>query len=181
MCRPRKDIVKVTFTGKRLTGIGDDIPATCIVRNEVNGWRRSDQVVRTTPGTAPDRPGVAYMPRPFPPGAWTVTGVYSMSKDSVFWPYFIDTDAHQVLSVWETNADGTYGRPTRETFEGVGYGIHHARYNDRRGLVRSNTTLGCINILDPTDAERLAQDIKAIRSRGTDVVFLIPSWSTWEV
>lgn len=177
-------MVGITFTGKEIRGLGDPIPATCIVRNEVNGWRKRDQIVRTTRGTAPWAPGVAYQPRPFPPGTWRVNGVYKMAQDSVFWPYFINTEAVQTLNQWSTRfnaelARTEYHKRLDVEFEGLGYGIHHARYNNGTGLVRSRTTLGCINITDPADVVRLAEQLKDIRYHE-DVVIIIPPWEHWE-
>jgi len=61
---------------KRDTGVAtvdgrENFRITCVVRNELNGWRllhNPGDVVFTV--TKDGRTGDAYMPRPFPKGLW---------------------------------------------------------------------------------------------------------------
>ena len=55
------------FTGKSIVAFGRMIPATCVVRNDLNGWRRPNQVLREKDGRIqPD--GTPYQPRHSHPG-----------------------------------------------------------------------------------------------------------------
>lgn len=112
---------------------------SCIVRNELNGRRgRKDPVVRTENADGSD--GVPYFPRPFPPGLWRVTGV--LPKDDPYLaPYFISTDAHQLVERW-TEVAGHYGESTGEIVEDYGYGLHCST---------SISTLGCGRITMRSD------------------------------
>ena len=169
-------VMILRFTGHELTGAGAAIPATCVVRNEDNGWRHADQIVRTSGQTVPH--GMPYQPRAFPPGRWDITRVVDMGDDTAYWPVFIDTSAVQELPVWKLKQD-MYVRPTTKVFTGRGYGIHHARYHKSGLMVRSNTTLGCINILDPDDARRLADEIREAMGLRQAVCIEVPPWEEW--
>lgn len=168
----------IRFTGRSLLGWGVEIDATCIVRNEENGYRKPGQVVRTMGSTTPH--GLAYQPRPFPAGTWSVTDIVDMSMDTVYWPRWIATDAHQELTVWDVDEQGRYLAPTDDTVIGKGYGLHHARYWKGTELVPSGSTLGCINILDPADAEWLATEIRAAVGNRLHVCLYVPPWDEWE-
>jgi len=171
----------IRFTGRKLTGMGVAIPATCIVRNELNGSRHANEIVRTRGQTLPN--DVPYQPRPFPPGQHDITRILDCAEDGEdadFWPVFIDTDATQELPVWKLK-DELYVHPTTKIFMGRGYGIHHARYRKGGLMVRSNTTLGCINITDPDDAQRLAVEIREAMGMRQRVCIEIPPWQDWEV
>jgi len=175
--REAQNMRTMHFTGTTLKAFGREIPATCVVRHEINGWRRPGQVVKTRGQTVPH--GLAYYPRPFPPGAWEVTRVEDMGARSPFWPVFIDTNATQRLTVWDLDENGHYKSATNRQITGRGYAIHHARYRKGDELVPSNTTLGCINILDPTDASWLAEEICVAFGFKYSVWLHVPAWSEW--
>lgn len=168
----------IRFTGSRIVAWGREIDATCIVRNEVNGWRQPWQVVRTMGSTRPH--GLAYQPRRFPAGTHEITRVLDASPESVYWPYFVDTDATQELHAWELDIQGMYVKPMSQTFTARGYGIHHARYHKNKRLVPSNTTLGCINIIDPEDAEWFGEQIREALGHRLHVLLDVLRWESWE-
>jgi hypothetical protein len=111
------------------------IPISCIVRNEINGWRKADEIVYTKPGNMP------YQPRTFPKGIWTVEWPIAKSKDSYMWPYFIPTNAFLIVPVWEIR-DGQYVKQTLQLVRDEEYGLHFCQ--------NSGTTAGCgkIEVLD---------------------------------
>lgn len=169
----------ITFTGRELTGMGKAIPTNCVVRNERNGYRHADEIVRTMGQTTPH--GIPYQPRQFPPGRWEITRVADCAadgEDAAYWPVWIDTSAVQELLEWKLK-DGLYYRATSRAFIGRGYGIHHARYSKAGLMVRSNTTLGCLNVLDPDDMFRLAMEIREAMSMQQGVFVDVPDWEDW--
>jgi hypothetical protein len=173
-----KTVQLIRFTGKRLIAWGEELDATCIVRNEVNGWREPWQVVYTMGSTRPHH--LPYQPRPFPPGTHDITDIADMPLDSVYWPTWIGTDATQELTEWELDDEDMYRRPKRYTIIGQGYGLHHARYKKGRQLKASTTTLGCINILSPDDAKWLGQQIREAMAYKLSVFLDVPEWEEWE-
>ena len=168
----------IQFTGRALLWRGHEFPATCVVRNEVNRQRQPWQVVYTMGSTKPH--GVAYYPRPFPSGSWEITNIADMGDDTVYWPTWIGTEATQELEVWSVDIRGFYERPTGEFITGRGYGIHHARYHKGSRLVPSNTTLGCINVLSPSDARELGEEIREARGYRQHVILDVPKWEDWD-
>jgi hypothetical protein len=119
------------------------------VRSMKAGTRKSYEVVRSIPDKKP------YDPRPFPEGLWHIAGV-EWQKDRGFdkWTYGpvkIRTDAWQLVNVWELDADGDYLRETSKTVQDYGYLLHNSV---------SVTTLGCIRIATPYEAELLGKVIE---------------------
>lgn len=170
-------MITISFTGQELHALGRKIPATCIVRNELNGWRHANQVIRTSGGTIPH--GLPYMPRPFPPGLWEITRVLDCERETEFWPVFLGTNAWQALPVWDLS-DGLYKHATGKTFAARGYGIHHARWCNKQGImVKSNTTIGCINVLDPADAQWLGGEVHDSIGMRQRVFIDVPQWDKW--
>ena len=170
----------IRFTGQELIGFERTMPATCSVRNHENGRRKPEEVVKTMGQTRPW--GKAYQPAPFPPGRWEVTRVAWVEKDGddgAYWPCFIDTDAWQELTVWDLDDRGRYLVPSDETIIGKGYGTHHARYLFRGAWTRSNTTLGCINVLSPEHAQWLGEEIHAAAGFRQKVYLDVPPWEEW--
>ncbi len=167
----------IQFTGRELLAFGRSLAASCIVRNELNKWRKSDQVVITLGQTTPH--GLPYYPRQFPPGEHQITRVADCAKDgddAAYWPVFMDTDATQMVRIWSLDDDGNYYGPTYRWIRGWGYGIHHARYSKAGQMVTSKTTLGCINILSSDDAQWLGQEVREATGR---VYIDIPPWNKW--
>jgi hypothetical protein len=162
----------MTFTGKEIHAFGREIPATCIVRNELNGWRKPHQIIRTTGTTHPH--GLAYYPRPFPAGEWDIMAPIPVDDGSQYWPYFIPTTATAELEAWDIK-DGKYDKPSGRTFVGRGYGLHHARFRRDGEMVFSTTTFGCINILNPQDVLFL---VDKLRDAGP-VKLTVPPWEQW--
>ena len=173
-----KTELAMRFTGKAILALDRVIPATCIVRNELNGWRQADQIVRTHGSTVPH--GIPYQPRPFPPGQWNITNVSDMDADTEFWPRWIGTEAYQTLDAWILDDRGRYLCPYDFTIVGRGYGLHHARYRKDDVMVPSNTTLGCINILKPDDSKWLAMKVREFLGYRLPVFIDVPEWNEWE-
>jgi hypothetical protein len=173
--------MEILFTGSELVLFGEKYPATCKVRTLENGQRKPDQVVKTMGSTVPH--GVPYDPAPFPPGEWKVTRVVWIpdrdGSDGAYWPVFIDTDATQELTVWELDDRGRYLVPTDETITGKGYGAHHARWMPEYDWKPSSTTLGCINILSPYDAQFIAEEIDAAMGYRQEIKLIVPPWEDW--
>jgi len=137
-----------------------DIAADCIVRNEVNGWRRKHdpkEVVRAMTHDPYRKPPI--IPRPFPFGEWNV---YSPRprRDKYLAPYFIPTDAEQFLPIWALDEDGGYDHATAKKVLDIGYGLHFST---------STTTVGCIRIWEEADLLWLVQHIKEQLSCGEKV------------
>lgn len=165
------------FTGTKILAFGRAIPASCVVRNEENHWRKDDQVVVTMGQTVPH--GLPYQPRQFPPGEWEITRVADCAKDgeeAAYWPVFMDTDATQMVRIWELDDEQHYYGPLYRWVPGKGYGIHHARYSKAGQMVASNTTLGCINIASSDDARWLGDKVREATGR---VYIDIPPWNKW--
>jgi hypothetical protein len=139
------DILK----GKLITP-NNTLDISCIVRNELNKWRKSREIVYSMPDHAP------VQPRMFPKGIWTL-GWPEARTDPYLEPYFIPTDAWQFLPVWELDADRCYKKVTTMKVKDKGYGLHTST---------SNTTQGCIKIITMTDLLWLVQYIKIQQSQG---------------
>jgi len=144
---------------KTLMTVGDRaIKCSCIVRNEVNGWRKSNEVVLSEPS-----PGSPYMPRVFPSGSWNV-GMPSReaSTPSYIMYWWIPTDAWQLLPVWTTKEQESheeYVEATGQNIRDSGYGLHCSS---------SPTTLGCIRIGEAIGAgeEQASVDSKMAAARA---------------
>ncbi len=117
-------------------------PISCVVRNELNGWRKKDQVIYSIPDNKP------VYPRPFPKGSWKIYGV-EYTKDTIFAPVKIKTDAFQMLPVWELDENGHYKRKTEEITKDTCYWMHYSK--------DFKTTLGCIRLNSPNDALKIAE------------------------
>ena len=129
---------------------GKYIEASCIVRNELNGWRKKHdptQVVRAMCEDPYEKPPV--MPRPFPRGTWDVYMPLRRTNPYLA-PFFIPTSAEQYVEVWALDPEGGYDRPTGEKVLDLGYGIHFST---------SNTTVGCIKVHKEEDLIWLADTI----------------------
>jgi hypothetical protein len=137
---------------------------TSDVRNELNGKRRlhdKQEVVNIV--TAEGKYGEAYMPRPFPRGVWKITAVEE-SRNPVFAPYKIKTNAHQTVDVWTLDANGGYDKKSGKSAEDYGYYLHWSEF--------SRTTLGCGRVGNDTSYQviLLVELIKAAWNEKTAVL-----------
>ena len=134
----------ITVNKKRTSLTIDDkeIACSCVVRNELNGWRKSSQIVYTMPS------GIAYMPRTFPHGIWNVSQPVRRT-DEFKAPYYIPTDAWQFVDEWIVE-DNAYVKPSGRKIKDYAYGLHYST---------SGTTLGCIKILEVDELVRLVEII----------------------
>ncbi|MDR3019885.1 MAG: hypothetical protein LBU66_03160 [Treponema sp.] len=128
---------------------------TCRVRTVKNGDRKKSEVICTIPQ------GYPYDPMTFPKGSWKVTGV-EWQKDykfdySVYGPVKIRTDAWQWAKIWELDEKGCYLKERGDEIQDYGYLLHYST---------SSTTLGCIRIASPQDAESIARLIEDSLKRG---------------
>ena len=138
-------VVKVDLSDKTLTVDNKKFFISCVVRNELNGWRKKSQVVKSIPK---DRP---IYPRPFPKGAWKISGV-EYSDDPVYAPVKIKTNAFKMLPIWKLDDKCNYESKTAEYTRDEAYWLHYAD--------GSTTTLGCIRLNSPADAIALAKIIE---------------------
>jgi len=123
---------------------GDDglkIAVTNYVR--VRNKENPEEVVMSIPGRVP------YMPLGFPAGVWKV-GKPIAKTNPYLAPYFIPTDAWQMVTEWTLEPDGSYGEPTAKKVRDEGYGIHFST---------SSTTLGCLKVVNKSDLLILAKMI----------------------
>lgn len=129
------------------------VTCLCSVRNELNKQRALTEACVFTE-TKNGSKGVAYMPRPFPKGSWTVLTILPKT-DPYMAPWFIATDAHQLVDEW-TMLNGHYEYNTGFQVEDYGYGLHNST---------SSNTLGCGKIVGLAS---LLDLIKAIRTCHND-------------
>lgn len=125
--------MKATFTyGTGTLVFTDDegallrsISAFSRVRNELNGGRplpfKPDDVEHSE--TEDGSQGLPVMPRDFPRGSWTITGIEATNE---MWlkPWKLITDAHQELDVYKLDAGGCYAGKSGQKVEDYGYRIH---------------------------------------------------------
>lgn len=130
--------------------------ATCKVRNELNGWRKKDQVVKTYPLGGGREP---YYPRKFPTGFWKIK-TPEWTKDPEYKPVKIPTDAFRRVPLWETDRHG-YKKLSDEHQTDAFYHLHFAQ--------GSSTTLGCIRLNSAEDAAKIAKQIESEMNNGNEV------------
>ncbi len=124
-------------------------PASCKVRNELNGRRKKNEVKYTYPIIGKPKP---YYPRQFPSGIFEITGI-EYTNDAEYAPVKIKTTATRKVFTWDLDRDGNYWKPTGQIQEDSCYWLHYTG---------SSTTLGCIRISDIHDALSLAHIIEPI-------------------
>ena len=126
-----------------LSNVIKDIPADCVVRNELNGRRPLHDPTQIIYAITHD-PKHKYpvMPRTFPRGTWGVFKPLPRPDDEYLSPFFIPTEAEQYLNVWELDEEGGYDHVTDERVLDLGYGVHFST---------SRTTVGCIRIYSEED------------------------------
>lgn len=135
------------FHDENLLFVGDkEYKATCPVRNELNGERRTG-LPKTFPADGSERK--EYQPRKFPTGWWKVKPPI-WTNESDYAPVKIPTDAtRRVLT-----KDGTI---QVDAF----YHLHYAG--------NSLTTLGCIRLNSAEEAAEIAKTIEAEQKKGNEV------------
>lgn len=137
-----------------MEAFGRAIKCSCWVRNLENGQRRKTEIVYSIPTAKP------YSPQVFPTGLWEI-GEIEPKTDEYLAPYFINTDAFQMVRVWEV-ADGRYVKPTDIWVKDKEYGIHFST---------SPTTLGCIKIMEEPDLVWLVEKIQE-SSKNSEKIFI---------
>jgi hypothetical protein len=131
--------------------------ATCKVRNELNGLRKKNQVVKTYP--LGDYKREPYYPRKFPTGLWVVKNPI-WTDDPDYSPVKIPTDAFRRVLTWHTD-DGYYSKIDERHQTDSFYHLHYAK--------NSSTTLGCIRIGSEQDAIDIAEKVSESILAGEDV------------
>jgi len=132
------------------------IPCSCNVRNELNGLRGMHEITRTMPNGKP------YMPRIFPIGTWKV-GMPIPKYSAEMAPYFIPTNAFQVVPIWNTML-GSYTSMSDEMDKDEAYGLHFSEYKN---------TLGCIKIRNTVDLIELVHVIQDCFKRKDEVYVIV--------
>jgi hypothetical protein len=133
---------------------------SCNVRTLKDGARSMEKkdVAKSIPDNLP------YDPRPFPKGLWNVVGVEWQKEKgfdyNTYGPVKIRTDAWQWANAWELDKAGNYFRETGKKVKDAGYLLHYSK---------SGTTLGCIRLASPEDAEKIARVIERVLSLGGEV------------
>lgn len=138
---------------------GNRIDCSCNVRNLENGHRRNDEVVFSI--RKDGSMGVPYSPQLFPVGLWKV-GRPQVEIDPYMRPFFIPTDAHQLVERWHIAERDkmVYVAGTGEMVDDWAYGLHNST---------SPTTLGCIRVTLFYELRRLVDDINKALDDGSDV------------
>ena len=137
--------MKVIFTWREIiilnsiTEVGR-YSATCRVRNELNGQRKSNQVIYTV-----NKKPKPYYPRQFPSGIHIITEIEWVKKGTKryaqFGPVIIKTDAIREIFTWDLDREGKYWKPTGKTQIDTGYYIHHThKYSTTHGCIRGGNT-----------------------------------------
>jgi hypothetical protein len=129
--------------------------ATCLVRNELNGWRGSDEIVKTWPLNRIRSP---YYPRKFPTGLWEVKRP-EWTDNPEYYPVKIPTNAVRKVLTWSTE-NGKY-EAVKGTQDDSFYHLHYAS--------NSSTTLGCIRLDSAEDAVEIANTVIDSLNKSEDV------------
>jgi len=137
--------MKVIFTWKELIIMNGcteiaRYPASCKVRNELNGQRKKDQVIYTV-----NKKPKPYYPRQFPSGIHKITEIEWVKKGTKryeqFGPVIIKTDATRQIFTWDIDREKNYRKPTGEIQIDTGYYIHHThKYKTTYGCIRGGNT-----------------------------------------
>ncbi len=149
--------MQITWSKRDGFLVADDrsIPCWSKVRNELNELRpRRGEADLFCITRADGSKGPPSMPRSFPIGNWTITGLIphpDREHDGYLYPCYIATDAHQVLDVWELDARGFYRGKSGVQEEDYFYGLHFST---------SDWTQGCIRIKDESDLRWLIANVK---------------------
>jgi hypothetical protein len=140
--------MNLVFTWKELiirngTKVLERYPSTCKVRNELNGKRKPNEVIYTTPKSGMPKP---FYPRQYPSGIFKILSVdWLTDPESIetFGPVLIRTDATRNVYTWDLDVNGNYWTPTGNLQLDAGYHIHHThRYKTTHGCIRGGETEG---------------------------------------
>lgn len=137
-----------------MEAFGGFLDCSCRVRNLENGQRGKAELVYSIPTAKP------YSPQVFPTGLWEI-GEIEPKEDDYLAPFFINTDAFQMVRVWEVK-NGLYVKATDEWVKDKEYGIHFST---------SPTTLGCLKVMKKHDLVWLVEKIQESRKNG-DRIFI---------
>ncbi|MCK5601409.1 hypothetical protein KAR91_06065 [Candidatus Pacearchaeota archaeon] len=159
--------MKVIFTWKEIIILNSIIeiaryPATCKVRNEINGQRKANEVIYTV-----NKRPKPYYPRTFSSGIHTITEIEwvkpGTKRYKEFGPVIIKTDAIREIFTWDLDREGNYWKPTGNTQIDTGYYMHHTH--------KYLTTYGCIRGGD-TESEmiHIARIIEPVLNHDDDVM-----------
>lgn len=119
----------------------------------------AEHVVLSTNADGSD--GVPYKPTWFPVGLWIVR--MPLPRTSPYTrPFFISTDAHQLVDEWELDEHQLYKCATGRQVTDWGYGIHHST---------CDYTFGCLRVLDIPDLVWLVGQINQEISEGNTIQF----------
>jgi hypothetical protein len=128
------------------------------IRTLKDGTRAIHEVVLSLPGKMP------YDPQPFPKGLWNITGIEWQKEkgfdSTTYGPVKIRTDAWRWVNIWQLDEDGDYFKETGQSVKDHGYLLHYSQ---------SGTTLGCIRLASPKDAETIAGIIQRILDKDEEV------------
>ena len=155
--------MKVIFTWSKIIVLNGKTeiaryPASCRVRNELNGRRKLDEVVYTVPTIGKPKP---YYPRQFSSGIFEITDI-EYTNDPEYAPVKIKTTAIREVFTWDLDINGRYWEPTGKIQTDTAYWIH---YTD------SPTTLGCIKVNSKEDIIHFANIIEPVLNYG-DKIYL---------
>jgi hypothetical protein len=138
----------ITVTGYRnMNAFGKDLRTSCIIKLRVPGMDIAYSE------NADHSRGVPYQPVKFPMGKWLV-GIPYKTDDPLMAPYFIPTNAHQLII-------GLDGR-SREDY---GYGLHFDALYE--------STWGCLHLYSADDATWLVENIMQEQTNGGAVMLSV--------
>lgn len=168
--------MKLDLSLSRRMLIVDDarrIQAWSVVRNELNGTRPRAGSPDVCYSILRDgRLGPPTMPRPFPLGEWAVTGIiphlaldeHGRPLEPYLYPFFIATDAWQLVDEWALDAQGYYDSKTGRKIEDGAYGLHFSS---------SYTTTGCARVGSELDLRWLVDQIHPRLVDGERIVLKV--------
>ena len=122
-----------------LDAYGEEIEVSNFTRPNRDGT-----LPRSVPGNVP------YYPQHFPAGLWKITDPLARTAIDLA-PWYIPTDAHQMVPEYSLTADGKMDKPTGVLVPDEAYGIHFSELD---------FTWGCIRVVNRPDLEWLVSEIQ---------------------
>ena len=134
-----------------LRAFGREFAVTCQVRNELNGLRVASNIFRTT--TERGEPGVPSQPRPFPLGTWRVYRPIHIAEGTNRYlePYYIPTNAHQLLEEWVV-VNGAYMGKSGRQVDDFAYGLHFSQDTHTQGCIKFDSREDLLVFVDALNA-----------------------------